>query len=345
MRFLKRKDGAPEAESDFDDYVPPFPPPAPAPARTHPREDSLRDAPGLHDLPRQPGADTRADTRPEEAAPTVERDPAGIGEDDDMIWDYGDDAADAADRTAPPGDTPIFPSAPATPAQRRRPTAAETEERRMAMFQSTPPPPADTAQETPPRRSGAARPDEDRFELTPPPAAETEIAVPPPSAGRAGAQGGRAKTRLLGFGQPAEGAGDPFADPAGGRNAASAAQRFPVGWLVVIEGPGRGAHFTLYTGVSQIGRGEDQAIRLDFGDTSISRSGHALVAFDDEQTKFFLGSGGKVNIVRLNGQPLLSTEELTHDDTIRIGETKLRFVAFCGPDFSWSAGTPDDDGR
>ena len=111
--------------------------------------------------------------------------------------------------------------------------------------------------------------------------------------------------------------------------------KFPVGWIIVIEGPGRGSCFTLFNGVSQIGRGEEQAVRLNFGDTSISRNNHAAVAYDDEQSKFFLGHGGTSNLVRLNGRPVLSTEELSHGDAIRIGETTLKFIALCGEDFSW----------
>ena len=105
----------------------------------------------------------------------------------------------------------------------------------------------------------------------------------------------------------------------------------------MISGPGRGSCFTMFTGVSQIGRGEDQAVRLDFGDTSISRNNHAAVAYDDEQGKFFLGHGGKSNLVRLNGKPVLSTEELTSGDMVRIGETTLKFVSLCGEDFTWAS--------
>ena len=112
--------------------------------------------------------------------------------------------------------------------------------------------------------------------------------------------------------------------------------KFPTGWLVVTEGPGRGTAVALHEGVSQIGRGDDQAVQLDFGDNSISRENHAAVAYDEEARAFFLGHGGKTNIVRLNGTPVLSTEPLNHDDLIRIGETTMRFVAFCNSSFSWS---------
>lgn len=153
--------------------------------------------------------------------------------------------------------------------------------------------------------------------------------------GRAGRSAGRVKTRLLGFQTQEDSQEDVFenAKTAGESNKSE----FPVGWIIVINGPGRGSCFTMFTGVSQIGRGEDQAVRLDFGDTSISRNNHAAVAYDDEQGKFFLGHGGKSNLVRLNGKPVLSTEELTNGDLVRIGETTLKFVALCGEEFTWAS--------
>ena len=160
--------------------------------------------------------------------------------------------------------------------------------------------------------------------------------------GRAGRSAGRVKTRLLGFQADDGGPKDVFAQNEEKKgDAAPGPTLFPAGWIVVINGPGRGSCFTVHTGVSQIGRGEDQAVRLDFGDTSISRNNHAAVAYDDEQGKFFLGHGGKSNLVRLNGMPVLSTEAMSNGDTIRIGETTLKFVAMCGEEFTWS-GQGDD---
>jgi hypothetical protein len=160
------------------------------------------------------------------------------------------------------------------------------------------------------------------------------VQVPAPAAGRSRRQAGRVKTRLLGFGNEQQD-GDLFAN---GTTAGPAAQAmFPVGWMVVVAGPGCGTAFALQNGVSQIGRGEGQAVRLDYGDTSISRENHAAVAYDSEQREFFLGHGGKANLVRLNGKPVLSTEPLSHGALIRIGETTLRFVGFCGSEFDWGS--------
>jgi hypothetical protein len=164
------------------------------------------------------------------------------------------------------------------------------------------------------------------------------VQVPGPAIGRAGGKrAGRVKTRLLGFDsldracEP-----DPFETGQTAPPRRSSAFRWAGSWS--SQAPGRGASFTLFNGVSAIGRGDDQPVKLDFGDTSISRSNHAVVAYDNEQRKFFLGHGGKANIVRLNGKPVLSTEELQHNDKIRIGETTLRFLALCGADFDWTDG-------
>jgi len=162
--------------------------------------------------------------------------------------------------------------------------------------------------------------------------APASIEVPPPAAGRGANRSGRVKTRLLGFNPEALSVADPLA-----RAESRAGEMFPVGWLVVVAGPGRGAAFALHDGVSRVGRGEDQTVSLNFGDNSISRENHVAIAYDSEQNGFFIGQSGKSNIVRLNNKPLLSTEPLRSGDRIRVGETTLRLVALCGEDFSWAA--------
>ena len=166
-----------------------------------------------------------------------------------------------------------------------------------------------------------------------------EPAMEPAAAPAAAPRRGRAKkTRLLGFNADADGP-DLFAQEA--KASVAAAVKFPVGWVVVIEGPGCGECFTLSGGAAQIGRGDDQAIRLDFGDTSISRENHAAIAYDQDDNKFLLAQGGKANLVRLNRRPVLSNETLTHGDEIKIGETTLKFIALCGGEFAWK---PEDKG-
>lgn len=143
---------------------------------------------------------------------------------------------------------------------------------------------------------------------------------------------GRARTRLLGD-ENSSGSIEDMDAPLG---AITSTELFAIGWVVVIKGPGRGHSFPLYNGVAQIGRSEDQCVPLDFGDMSISREGHASLAYDEETHALYLGHGGKQNIVRLNNRPVLGTDTVNHGDVIRIGETTLKVVLLCGTDFCWS---------
>ena len=123
----------------------------------------------------------------------------------------------------------------------------------------------------------------------------------------------------------------------------------PVALVLVVKGPGLGECFALQSGKSEIGRGEDQAVRLDFGDEAISRSNHAAIVYDPEKHNFLLGHGGKSNVVRLNGKPVVTTSDLVGGDEIEIGETTMRFVAICSKAFNWidadqtEEGSDDDD--
>lgn len=161
------------------------------------------------------------------------------------------------------------------------------------------------------------------------------------SASRSPARARRTKTRLIGFDKSDGDVVDIFNDAP--KSAPAMRSKFPVGWIVVAEGPGRGESFSLFTGMSQIGRGDDQAVQLDFGDNSISRTNHAAIVYDPETHEFMLGHGGKSNIVRLNNKPLISNEALKTGDVMRIGETVLRFVALCTNEFSWTEDSTDGE--
>ncbi|MEM9585205.1 MAG: FHA domain-containing protein [Pseudomonadota bacterium] len=144
----------------------------------------------------------------------------------------------------------------------------------------------------------------------------------------------RNQTRVLGFIAEEDNVVSAF--DAAEQVAPSVRPKFPVGWVIVTEGLGRGECFSLEAGMSQIGRGQDQTIQLDFGDNAISRVNHAAIVYDQETHSFILGHGGKKNIVRLNGKPVVSNEELATNDEIKVGETTLRFVALCTTEFNWA---------
>ncbi|SMR82103.1 FHA domain-containing protein [Aliiroseovarius halocynthiae] len=144
----------------------------------------------------------------------------------------------------------------------------------------------------------------------------------------------RVKTTFLGYERSDNGVQSLLeSEPAAAPSSSQAS--FPVGWLVVTQGPGRGASITLVEGLMQMGRNDDQAIQLDFGDHGISRENHAVIAYDAETRKCYLGHGGKANLVRLNGSPVLSTVPLSAGDTIRISDTTMQFMPFCDEAFDW----------
>ena len=108
-----------------------------------------------------------------------------------------------------------------------------------------------------------------------------------------------------------------------------------VGWLVVVAGPGKGQVCKLGYGTNSLGRGENARARLDFGDEQISRENHAALTYDPRGRKFYLQHGGGVNLTYLGDSPVLTPTPLEPMQDISIGDTTLRFVPFCGPDFDW----------
>ena len=123
------------------------------------------------------------------------------------------------------------------------------------------------------------------------------------------------------------------------RGAAETAQPFDpvVGWLTVIEGPGKGLFRPIFYGQNSVGRDPKQRISLDFGDQKISRETHAFIIYDEVQRKFFIRDNGKSNLVRHNGSLVLTPTEISDRDRITIGDTTLVFVALCNANFDWLA--------
>lgn len=110
---------------------------------------------------------------------------------------------------------------------------------------------------------------------------------------------------------------------------------YTVGWLVVTSGNGRGKSFTIGYGVNSIGRSPTERVSLDFGDSEISRSRHALLTFDPKGRKFYLQNGDGVNLTYLSDNPVLHATELFGNEKITLGNTELCFIPFCGKNFDW----------
>jgi hypothetical protein len=108
-----------------------------------------------------------------------------------------------------------------------------------------------------------------------------------------------------------------------------------VGWLVIVAGPGRGSAVNIKAGMNSVGRNANQRISLNYGDAAISAEGAAFITFEPKRGTFHINHGGKANIVYLNEEAVLTPMPMTAGTTVSIGETKLRFVPLCGPDFNW----------
>ena len=109
----------------------------------------------------------------------------------------------------------------------------------------------------------------------------------------------------------------------------------PVGWLVIVGGPGRGRVATLGIGVNLIGRDRTERVSLDYGDAMISRKNHGAITYDPRGGKFYVQHGGGTNLTYLDGEPVLSPRELEPLARVQMGNTVLRFVPLCGADFWW----------
>lgn len=109
-----------------------------------------------------------------------------------------------------------------------------------------------------------------------------------------------------------------------------------VGWLVVLEGPGKGNFRPVFRGSNTIGRAHGQRIPIDFGDDSISGEKQAFLTYDERKRSYQLVPNlERPNLVYHNDSALTSNVDLKPHDKIMMGRTTLLFVPLCGPDFDW----------
>ncbi len=106
-----------------------------------------------------------------------------------------------------------------------------------------------------------------------------------------------------------------------------------VGWLAIISGPGRGQVLVLHYGVNDIGRGIKARVRLDFGDACIALENQAAIIYTAGSRRFYLQSIAAETW--LNERPARGSAELMGGEVLQFGQTRLRFVPLCGPDFDW----------
>ena len=109
----------------------------------------------------------------------------------------------------------------------------------------------------------------------------------------------------------------------------------PVGWLVIVRGPGKGRVLTLGLGLNIIGRSPDMRVCLDYGDNNISRTNHARIVYEPRKRQYLLSHGDGTNLTYLDNELVMTPVELGSGGEIQLGNTTLRFQAFCGSAFDW----------
>ncbi|MCY4172005.1 MAG: FHA domain-containing protein [Bacteroidetes bacterium] len=109
-----------------------------------------------------------------------------------------------------------------------------------------------------------------------------------------------------------------------------------VGWLVIIDGPGKGVSCQIGSGQNTVGRGMQARICIDFGDQEISRDSQTIITYDPKHNEYYIQPGLGTNLTYLEGEPVLSPTPLSFGSKIVIGSTTLRFIAFCDDQFTWS---------
>lgn len=108
-----------------------------------------------------------------------------------------------------------------------------------------------------------------------------------------------------------------------------------VGYLIIADGPQRGADFRLHVGRNFIGRSTDMDISLS-DDETVFREGHAVISYDERSNHFRIFPGTSRGLAYLNGKEVDAATELAAYDLIEVGHTTLVFLPLCGERFMWA---------
>lgn len=110
-----------------------------------------------------------------------------------------------------------------------------------------------------------------------------------------------------------------------------------VGWLVCTAGKNRGKEYRLVVGSNFIGRNKENNIALT-GETSVSRSKHAVVVYEPKQNVFIALPGEATELSYVNDEVVLNAKPLKKNDRIKVGNVELMLIPCCDESFSWPQG-------
>ena len=115
-----------------------------------------------------------------------------------------------------------------------------------------------------------------------------------------------------------------------------------VGWLICVRGVHFGEAFNIYMGRNSLGRSHSNRICLS-KDNTISREKHAWITYEPRRRTFLIQPGESAGLVYVNGESVLTATEISGNEYIEIGNTRLQLIPLCGENFSWEMFSNDDE--
>jgi hypothetical protein len=111
--------------------------------------------------------------------------------------------------------------------------------------------------------------------------------------------------------------------------------QYVCGWLVCAEGSSKGQSFPIHAGRNYIGSGADMDVSLA-GDDRVERHRHCILNYDAEKHEAVMSAGEGRGLTYLDGNLLIEPKPIEAETEITLGDSKLRYKAFCNPEFNWS---------
>ena len=108
-----------------------------------------------------------------------------------------------------------------------------------------------------------------------------------------------------------------------------------VGWLVCVSGPARGRSYELHTGRNFIGRAAIMDVALP-EDTAVARERQASVIFDPRTARFSVTANETRELTYVNDELVYDHCDLTANDVLLVGSTRLMLVPLYGSGFAWA---------
>ena len=108
-----------------------------------------------------------------------------------------------------------------------------------------------------------------------------------------------------------------------------------VGWLVCVSGPVRGRSYELHAGRNFIGRAAIMDVALP-EDTAVARERQASVIFDPRTARFSVTANETRELTYVNDELVYDHCDLTANDVLLVGSTRLMLVPLCGSGFAWA---------